>query len=565
MPRTRVCWPSGQIVLALVLYLSVSIAFFGWQVVGHLGSECACATHANGDPSAYMWFLSWWPHALLSGHNPFVTDGLWAPGQLDLGAVTLLPGGALVATPLTLLFGPLVAFNVLALAAPVLAALSAFLLCRYVSGSFAGALVGGYVFGFSTYMLGHMLGHLDLVQTFPIPAAVHLTLRLIDGRIGRRRFMGALAFLLITLLLCSLELALTFVLVGAAALAISFALLPHSRPRLAAVLAPAVGAGAVAALVASPFIYHGLTGPVVASIFNGDANRYGADVLGFVIPSKLTLLGGSPLSSVTAHWGGNLAEGGIYIGIPLMIVVASYGVARWRARGTRVLVAMLALVVVAMLGAHLHVGGDATIPLPWNWLDRLPLLDHVVPERLGVYMFLIVAIIATLWLAEPRSGSGGVVRWIVAAAAVAALVPNLGTESWQSRPNSPAFFTTSEYRSVLRDGENVLALPYAYLGDSMLWQAYTGMWFRQAGGYLGPLWRENYILPAFVAPQITPDPADIRAFLKLRQVGAVIVDPHHPQHWPATLAKLGLRPRSLGGVTIYIVPGARRLGPGTPG
>ena len=79
------------------------------------------------------------------------------------------------------------------LAGPVLAAFFAFLLCRYITRNFAASLFGGYVFGFSTYILGHMEGHLQLVLIFPIPAAVHLTLRLIDERISQRRFIVLMA------------------------------------------------------------------------------------------------------------------------------------------------------------------------------------------------------------------------------------------------------------------------------------------------------------------------------------------------------------------------------------
>ena len=71
---------------------------------------------------------------------------------------------------MTLLFGPIVSYNLLMLASPVLAAFFAFLLCRYITRSFAASLVGGYLFGFSAYMLGQLLGHLHLVLIFPIPA-----------------------------------------------------------------------------------------------------------------------------------------------------------------------------------------------------------------------------------------------------------------------------------------------------------------------------------------------------------------------------------------------------------
>ncbi|MDQ6806112.1 MAG: hypothetical protein M3065_14400, partial [Actinomycetota bacterium] len=160
--------------LALSVYLAVDIAYFGARVIPNIGHTCAC--RAGADPTSYMWFLAWWPHALLHGINPFVTNVLFAPGTTNLGAVDVVPGAAILASPITLLFGPLVAYNVLALAAPLLAAFFAFLLCRYITAGTLASLVGGYIYGFSPYMLGHMQGHLDLVMIFPVPAAVLLTL-----------------------------------------------------------------------------------------------------------------------------------------------------------------------------------------------------------------------------------------------------------------------------------------------------------------------------------------------------------------------------------------------------
>ena len=128
-----------------------------------------------GDPTIYIWSLAWWPHALLHGLNPFVTNALFVPDRVDLARpFDAAPLAGIVAMPITLLFGPIVSYNLLMLASPMLAAFFAFFLCRYITRNFVSSLFGGYVFGFSTYMLGHMLGHLHLVLIFPIPAMVHL-------------------------------------------------------------------------------------------------------------------------------------------------------------------------------------------------------------------------------------------------------------------------------------------------------------------------------------------------------------------------------------------------------
>ena len=281
--------------------------------------------------------------------------------------------------------------------------------------------------------------------------------------------------------------------------------------------------------------------------------RYGADSLAFLIPTSITRVGSGWFSAVRATFSGNLAEDGVYIGVPLTLILARYGATRFRSAATRVLVAMLATVVLLMLGSHLHIAGHPTIPLPWILVGRLPLLDEVVPVRFGVYLFLILALILSMWLGQARSGRLGVAKWSLAAFAIALLVPNVGAGMWLSRPRNPAFFADAEYRTVLRPSETVLALPFGYIGDCMLWQAETGMRFRMAGGHLGPLFPANYVLPAFVDPRIVPKALDLQAFLDRRHVDAVIVDAANPQRWPGALAALGLRPVALGGALIYRV------------
>ena len=262
----------NQAITAAVLYAAVVIGFFGLHVLPHFGSVCVCQP-GPADSTIFMWSLAWWPHAVLHGMNPFVSNAVFAPDHVNIGGVTSIPGAAIVLAPITLLFGAIAAYNVLMLASPVLAAFFAFLLCRYVTGKFVASLVGGYLFGFSAYMFGQLLGHAHMVLVFPIPAAVHLTLRLIDGRIGRWRFVVLMALTLIGLLLFSTEVALTSVLLGGVALVVAFAIAPASRSRMLATVKPLLAAGAVALVITSPAIFYALKGVPQLSPMVGDIVR----------------------------------------------------------------------------------------------------------------------------------------------------------------------------------------------------------------------------------------------------------------------------------------------------
>ena len=541
-----------QAVAAFALYAAISIGYFGLHVLPHLGTANV-GLPGWGDPTIYIWSLAWWPHALLHGLNPFVTNALFVPDRIDLGAITAVPLAALVAAPITLLFGPIVSYNLLMLASPTLAAFFAFLLCRYITRSFAPSLVGGYVFGFSTYILGQMLGHLHLVLIFPIPAAVHLTLRLIDGRIGERRFIALMALCLATLFLCSSELAFTLVPLGAVALAVAFALAPAARERIIIAVKLILAGGVAAALVTSPFIYYGLEGNLQFPL----SDNGGGDAIGFFVPTSLVRLGRRYFAAVANATNNThtLSECATYIGLPLALIVARYSITRWRMASTKILVATLAIVVVLLFGARLYIAGYPTIPLPWKVIDY-SLVRNVVPSRLGLYMFLIVGVIAAMWLAQRRAGRWGLAKWAVAALSIAFLAPNIGSGLWRGGEPNSAFFTTHEYRRVLRPGETVLALPFGQFGTGMLWQAETGMWFRLAGGFVNPVYPADYYRdPLFPAlyEQAKPTAQTLRSFLARRHVGAVIVDPATAPQWLGPLAQLGLKPMSFGSIQVYNV------------
>ncbi len=554
VPRGWLASSRRQAVSAFLLYLAITIVYFGVHVLPHLGSTCVCLAGGT-DPTTLMWNQAWWPHALLHGMNPFVTDAVWAPGETILGGqapISPLPG--IAGAPITLLFGPVVSYNVWMLASPVLAAFFAFLLCRYVSGSFAAGLFGGYLFGFSTYMLVQMRGHPELTFIFMIPAAVHLTLRLFDDRIGERRFIVLMALTLAALGLTSEEPALTFVVLGCVALAAAYVLVPEARGRMIAAARPLLASAALAALLTSPAVYYALKGNGNApNVGNGDI---AGDALGFLVPTSVVRLGRHYFAAVSATFTlGDIGEAGTYVGLPLALILAHYAITHWRSAATRFLVAMLAVVVVLVLGSHLHIAGYPTIPLPWKVLS-VSLLREAVPVRLAVYISLIVAVIAAMWLARPRTGREAAVKWALAAMSIVFLVPNLSTDYWHGPVVNPSFFTTNEYRSALSRGETVLVLPFGQYGSSMLWQAETGMWFRMTGAYLSRKYPASYVsdplFPALLG-QAPPSAEALRSFIAQRHVGAVIVGPGTSPQWPAALAAIGLKPKSVGGIVLYRV------------
>ncbi|MGH7915433.1 MAG: hypothetical protein ACREPW_12420, partial [Candidatus Binataceae bacterium] len=131
-------WRSG--IAALLIYLALSILFFGRALSGGLSSFYV----GNGpDPPQSIWFLGWWAHALASRINPLFTHAVWVPGGFNLAWTTNIPLAAWLMLPATHVLGAVAAYNILCLLCPAIVGWAAFVLCRHVVREFTPALLGG--------------------------------------------------------------------------------------------------------------------------------------------------------------------------------------------------------------------------------------------------------------------------------------------------------------------------------------------------------------------------------------------------------------------------------------
>jgi hypothetical protein len=541
-------------------YLVLSVLFFGVRVLAHPGR-----TYVGGlttDPQSFIWSFAWWPHAILDGANPFYTPAVWAPTGFNLTWTASVPGLAIPFAPLTLAFGPMVSYNVASLLMPALAAWTAFLLCRHVTRTTWPSLLGGYLFGFSTFMLGGVLGHLQMTAVFLVPLAALIVLRFLEREIGGRGLALQLGAVFALQMLISTEVLFTLTLALLCCLALGFALAPAVRPRLASLAVPLAGAYSLAAVLTSPFLYYIVTGLDSAETTPG-ARDFVADALNFVLPTHV-LATGWWATGLSQHFPTNDVERGTYLGLPILVVVVLFGYRRGRTAAGRFLLAAFVLAALAALGSWLTVYGERVITLPWIHLAQLPLFENVIAIRLSMYSALAAAVMAAMWAAstsDPRW-----LRVLLPGLAVLALVPNVALREWagpnvptlvsSTPPHIPAFFGNGRYRDCLREGEIVLAFPFGSRGNSLIWQAQAGFWFRLAGGYVSLSVPESFKHPPGVARIASNDkPADItvddlRQFVREKAVTAIVVDALASDPYRALLARL-TRPRSVDGALVY--------------
>jgi hypothetical protein len=539
-------WPLG-------LYLTLSVALFGVPVIGHLGSHVIAADQL--DSSADIWFLAWWPHALLHGLNPFVTHAMFYPAGYNLTWATSMPLPAMVAAPITLGFGPAVSWNLIELAAPALSAWTAFLLCRHVVGRPLPSLIGGYVFGFSPYMLVHLTGSPMLALVPLLPVFVLLVLKRVEGSISARRFVVAMVLSLAAQYLIYAEVLVTSTLFGAVALLVAFVLYTERRRALLQTVKLLAFAYAAALVFVSPFLYYFFFG----RHYPPGNTYFPADLSSFVLPL--------PLEAVKAH-SGSAFSSEAYLGLPLIALIVLFVWQRRRSRPALLAALSLAVAGVACLGGELVIHGHRTgIMMPWRLLESLPVLRYVIPVRLAAYVTLPAALIVSMWLAEPRSSaprSRYALRWGLAVLAVAFIAPAVGNEAWNTAIADPAFFQHHAYRAYLKPSAHVLTVPV--WGPNERWLADAGFPFALSAGYAGQGFPASYtrypIWNTLLSGRLTPDyGAQLRRFIAAEQVTAIVVQRGYPGPWETLFGSLGVRPVSTGGVRLYRV--ARSAGGAT--
>jgi hypothetical protein len=153
VPSTRIAdrqapWRAHLLALGVYTLLALIVTY---PMPLHLGRSIAANEFGAVDGFLGIWNVWWTARAVSELRDPFFTPLLFHPQGLDLFWQTLsLPQG-LLALLVTLLFGPLPAYNLLILLSFVLGGYAAFLFVRRFVPSTPAALVGGAVYALAPF------------------------------------------------------------------------------------------------------------------------------------------------------------------------------------------------------------------------------------------------------------------------------------------------------------------------------------------------------------------------------------------------------------------------------
>ena len=539
--------------LALLVYLLLAVAIFSSTWVNPTGSWIG----SPKDPQLFIWYLGWIPHELSLGHNPLFTDHLSYPPGVNLMWNTSMIFPAVALWPVTALFGPVVAYNVLITAGIALSAWFGFLAAqRFIHPLLS--LLAGLLYGFSPGLIAQALGHPHVVLSLFPPIALLLGHEVLVRRHMHPVAAGALAGVAAALQLLTGEevLAVTLLItaIGAALLALLDrdsvrAALPHASKAVAAATV------VFTILVAYPLWFQ-FFGPQQVSGNVQATDVYVSDLLAFVFPGWLM------------HFTGNATENDAFVGLPLLLLFAT-GLILGRDRPwVRWSGLMAVAIAVLSLGPHLHVNGQVTpLLMPWAAIEWLPLMGSALPSRLMVIGFLFFGIVvaAAYGLALGSTRAWRFWGGALLAAGLISIFPPLPYPSAQAA--APQFFRAGGGVERIAPGSVVLVTPFSSKEstDAMYWQATANYRFRMPEGdaftpgpYLGPhpSFMQSTLdeLDAGQSVTVTPEVRNLFvADLQAQGITAIVAGPS--KGWAAIVDFLtqveGSPPDDSGGVKVW--------------
>lgn len=132
------------------------------------------------------------------------------------------------------------------------------------------------------------------------------------------------------------------------------------------------------------------------------------------------------------------------------------------------------------------------VTLPWHWIEGLPLVGSVLPDRLSVLIDGLVAVLLALCLDLARARLPKRHGLLPIALVVLACLPLLPRPlPAAAAPPLPAGWSAALGALRLPEGARILVVPVpeVHLTVAMRWQADTSTQYSMIGGYfIGPAW-----------------------------------------------------------------------------
>ncbi len=548
------------------LYSLISVGYFGFPTLAHIQTRY---TGMGFDPLFFIWCLYWLPFALRHHLNFFVTKYMWAPQGINLLWANQIPALSFIFSPLTLLFGPIVSNNLIAIISPVLSSFFAYILIKYLAKSRLAGFIGGYLYGFSPYTFAFN-ADMNLYFICLMPLIVYLFFLKYDGKIKTATYIITTSVLMGIEFLISPEIFATMILFGILSIIVSLFLFINERVKLYKMLYYSALSLFISFVLISPFIYNMLITMNNIPQYIMPPDIYSVNLINMIIPAPIIFLGGAFFMKESFR----LFQTASYIGIPLIVIIILYAIKEWKNKRGKFLVIMLSVALLFSLGPFLHLTAVSTkIPMPWSVFSKLPFIGKALPLRLMLYSYLIIAVISGFFVTSLDKNK--VLNYLLIIIAIFFIIPT--QFYFDGNAHMPSFFLNGYYKRYIKKNSNVLILPFSNFGYSLAYQAYSRFYFRLAGGYPVSV-PESYtknpamnILLNFPAPDlknVNKSVADsFKHFISSHNISDIIVVRSKSAYQPGSgsgnfrpykayksiLSVLNVRPVKFYGVVLYEV------------
>src|SRR5215472_8300111 len=407
--------PLARHAALLLGFIAAGVALT-WPLAANLTDARLPATR---DIGAYVWGFWWMARQVTHLANPWFTSLMAAPVGVPLGFHTLMPLPGLLLTPVTLIWGPSVSYNLLVLITPGLLCYTMYRAARLWVPSVIGAIAAGAFYGLSAMLTQQDWYHVNIALGAAfLPMALEASVRL--RRTPGRRQAIILGLVMGAAVLTDQESAVL------AAIVTGLTLLPWllHHPSWAK-LRPAALAVVIGAVLASPQLLVMAQEALLAHTRGGLAidphllavsyKQYGIGLPGMFTPTpRVADFGLGRLAGPFLHGRDN--EGLPMFGA-VLTALALFGLAvSWRRRSAWLLAALWAGCAVLALGTSLWIGKHQYLPLalswngvrvsglmPYTWFVRIPgLASFREADRLAILGLLPAALLA-----------GAAVNWLL--------------------------------------------------------------------------------------------------------------------------------------------------------
>ncbi len=551
--------------VTFLFYLILSYLLFAFSIGFNLTtSYIGLYSH---DQIQFLWTLYWWPYAISHHINPFFSTFIWHPYGTDLSlAPASVPGASFIALPVTLIFGPVASYNLLIIVGSALSAFFTFLITNYLTNSWKAGVIAGLLFGFSTYQFVQVI-HLHIELTFLIPLIGYLFLVFWEKKIQSIAFILLVGSCLTLQYLFAMEVFVTLTLCIGISCIIVMLVYPEHFKQLIQFSMHLSGAYVFCIIMVSPFIYMAIRHGIPTKPFNS-AGFFSLDPLNFIIPTTVTYLGGNAFAQLSSTFFGSIFENSAYLGIPAIGIIIMYTVTYWHEKMTRVLFFALLCFMILSLGPTLHIAGYSTLTLPEYYLNKLPVINQLLPERLTVYVFFVASLFIGLWAGKNLTGLRAgkkdhlslYLKYLLIVCTLLLIFPNVSGGTAHTDIHIPYFFTSGVYKNYIHRGDNVLFFPYASDGDSMLYQEYTNMYFNLAEGYVSTwtLTPKEFLQNPMTTklrniakkPFTSHDLNDFKTYLKDFKVNEIVFPQSEYHSLEPVISGLGISPVNIEGILV---------------